>query len=232
MRNLFSVFSPDRYFGLGLNWIVLSLCPLVALGSYWALRSEAQIRLSLILYLVQLEFTSILGRAVVPGAIWVLVCLFGFVCVNNFLGLLPFVFTASSHLRFTLALALPLWAGHTVISWIKQPSYALAHLVPVGTPPALLRFMVLIELLRRVIRPVTLSVRLAANIVAGHLLFVLLSSQAFPSSVLRGLNLAVLRALILLGVLETAVALIQGYVFSLLRTLYVQEVQTKILALA
>jgi len=92
--------------------------------------------------------------------------------------------------------------------------------------------MVLIELLRRVIRPVTLSVRLAANIVAGHLLFVLLSSQAFPSSVLRGLNLAVLRALILLGVLETAVALIQGYVFSLLRTLYVQEVQTKILALA
>ena len=106
----------------------------------------------------------------------------------------------------------------------------MAHLVPLGTPPALLRFMVIIELLRRLIRPITFSVRLAANIVAGHLLFVLLRSQAFPAPVLGLTNIVVVGALILLGGLETAVALIQGYVFRLLRTLYVQEVQTSRIA--
>ena len=101
----------------------------------------------------------------------------------------------------------------------------LAHLVPLGTPTALMAFMVLIELIRNIIRPLTLSVRLAANIIAGHLLLNLLGSQAPSSSYL--ILSGVIIAIILLGVLELGVALIQAYVFSVLRTLYFNEVNNR-----
>jgi len=97
-----------------------------------------------------------------------------------------------------------------------------AHLVPSGTPPALIAFIVLIETVRNVIRPITLSVRLAANMVAGHLLITLLGNQ--------GVGLAstaiplLVGVQILLVVLESAVALIQAYVFTTLTTLYAREV--------
>ena len=99
----------------------------------------------------------------------------------------------------------------------------LAHLVPMGSPAALSPFMVLIELVSAVIRPVTLSVRLAANIVAGHLLIVLLRTPA--TSVNRLIFLIILTALTLLALLESAVATIQAYVFSILTVLYVNEVR-------
>ena len=103
----------------------------------------------------------------------------------------------------------------------------LAHLVPLGRPAPLSPFIVLIELTRAVIRPITLSVRLAANMVAGHLLIVLLRSPA-PAASLR-LILLIIAALILLGILESAVATIQAYVFRILRVLYVNEVNSPLI---
>merc|ERR1712141_132357 len=100
----------------------------------------------------------------------------------------------------------------------------LAHLVPLGTPYALMPFMVVIELVRRIIRPLTLSVRLAANIVAGHLLMVLVRS---PITTIRLNFIAlVISALLLLIMLELAVSFIQAYVFSTLISLYVIEVNS------
>lgn len=98
----------------------------------------------------------------------------------------------------------------------------LAHLVPLGTPPVLIPFMVLIETVSNVIRPGTLAVRLAANMIAGHLLLVLLGNQgpSLSSSLLRIL----LVTQILLLTLEGAVAIIQSYVFAVLATLYSREV--------
>ena len=98
----------------------------------------------------------------------------------------------------------------------------LAHLVPLGTPPVLIPFMVLIETVSNVIRPGTLAVRLAANMIAGHLLLVLLGNQGptLSSSLLRIL----LVTQILLLTLESAVAIIQSYVFAVLATLYSREV--------
>lgn len=98
----------------------------------------------------------------------------------------------------------------------------LAHLVPAGTPYILIPFMVLIELVRNLIRPITLSVRLAANLVAGHLLITLISSPISSSSNF-GL-LVLLAALFILIILESAVTFIQAYVFRILRTLYLREV--------
>merc|ERR1712203_569495 len=99
-----------------------------------------------------------------------------------------------------------------------------AHLVPRGTPIALIPVTVVIETVRNVIRPGTLSIRLAANIVAGHLLLTPLASQG-PSA--RGLViLGLIVRLILLLCLELAVACIQAYVFTILRSLYLNELRT------
>jgi len=97
-----------------------------------------------------------------------------------------------------------------------------AHLVPQGTPSALIPFIVLIETIRNVIRPGTLAVRLAANMIAGHLLLTLLGSTG-PSLSTSILSLLII-AQILLLILESAVAIIQSYVFAVLRTLYAREV--------
>lgn len=96
-----------------------------------------------------------------------------------------------------------------------------AHLVPQGTPIFLVFFIVLVETVSNLIRPITLSVRLAANIIAGHLLIVLLGSVI----VLRGVVIfGGLIALTLLFLLEIAVAFIQSYVFMVLVGLYSAEI--------
>lgn len=90
--------------------------------------------------------------------------------------------------------------------------------------------MVIIESLRSLIRPIRLSVRLVANIVAGHLLITLLSSSVRSKTRLRLLRVVILGLVILRG-LETAVALIQAYVFCVLSTIYIREVNTQSVAL-
>jgi len=97
-----------------------------------------------------------------------------------------------------------------------------AHLVPQGTPGVLIPFMVCIETVSNLIRPGTLAVRLCANIIAGHLLITLMGNTG------SGLRTFMVSFLILgqicLLILESAVSIIQGYVFAVLRTLYSSEV--------
>merc|ERR1712203_493585 len=142
----------------------------------------------------------------------------------NLIGLAPYIFTRSSHMSFTLTLALPIYIGRIVFSMKNQYNNLFAHLVPRGTPVALMPVIVIIETVSNVIRPGTLSIRLAANIVAGHLLSTLLGSQG-PNA--QGIVLLVLVGrLILLSCLELAVACIQAYVFTILRSLYLNELRT------
>ena len=98
--------------------------------------------------------------------------------------------------------------------------------MPLNTPKALLPFIVLVELVSSFIRPITLAVRLAANIVAGHLLLVLLSSViSLKSSLFVIVFIFGIIRIIILSVLESAVRLIQAYVFVALQRLYVSEVR-------
>jgi F-type H+-transporting ATPase subunit a len=97
-----------------------------------------------------------------------------------------------------------------------------AHLVPQGTPPILIPFIVVIESIRNIIRPGTLAVRLAANIIAGHLLITLLGNTGTSLRLIL-INILIITQLLLL-ILERAVAIIQSYVFAVLRTLYSREV--------
>lgn len=104
---------------------------------------------------------------------------------------------------------------------IYQPNNLLSHLVPLGTPFGLIPVIVLIETVSSIIRPFTLAIRLAANIIAGHLLLTLLGSQGIFSN--RKILMLLLVTLILLLILECAVACIQSYVYSILSSLYLNE---------
>lgn len=112
-------------------------------------------------------------------------------------------------------------------SVLFNTSLFLAHLVPKGTPMLLVPFMVLIELLRNIIRPFTLGIRLAANMVAGHLILVLVSSPVYNLS--SSVIIVVMVGLLLLTTLELAVSIIQSYVFMSLGALYIREVEHRTL---
>lgn len=223
--SLFSIFEPQSFFILPLNWAVLGLTPFLLPVGVWCRSSEAALSFKNLAFFVKTEFKAISqpfrARAnLVPG-----VTLFTVIVITNFLGLLPYVSPISGHLPFAVTLALPLWLGHVLYSWASQPIRILAHLVPTGSPGALIPFIVVIELVRSIIRPLTLSVRLVANIVAGHLLLTLLSSARNSGTSILVCTLVV-SCLIVLSCLETAVATIQAYVFSVLSTLYLGEVDS------
>merc|ERR1739843_75719 len=174
-----------------------------------------------ITFFLDKELKAVFGEMVIQGTIFIFIRIFFFIVINNFIGLFPYVFTRRRHISFTLALALPLWLGSILMSIIYQYNNLLAHLVPVGTPRFLMPVMVVIETVSNIIRPLTLSIRLAANIVAGHLLLTLLGSQGPTLGYLSLIGLIL--GLFLLLLLEVAVACIQSYVFTILRSLYLNE---------
>lgn len=222
---MFSIFDPQRIFSLSLNWISSVLVLLFFLRGLSVKNNILRKIEGLILKALLVEFKAIFGKGYYPGRLLVGVSLFVFILRNNLLGLFPHIFTASRHGVFTMALALPFWLGYIIWAFIFNFESTLAHFLPLNTPAPLAPLIVLIEVVRRVIRPLTLSIRLAANIVAGHLLLSLLSENIVGG--LRATFFLVLLGLLCLIVLEFAVALIQGYVFSLLSTLYLNEANTK-----
>lgn len=146
----------------------------------------------------------------------------GLILIPTSFWLFPYIFTSTRHLILNLTLAFPLWLSLILFGWIEKTNSIFIHLVPQGTPMVLIPFMVLIESIRNIIRPVTLIIRLTANIIAGHLLLTLLGNLG--SSLFIVFIPILLFIQILLLTLEGAVAIIQSYVFSVLLTLYYREV--------
>nr|BBJ35535.1 ATPase subunit 6 [Arothron immaculatus] len=142
----------------------------------------------------------------------------------NMLGLLPYTFTPTTQLSLNMALAVPLWLMTVIIGLRKNPTAALGHLLPEGTPVPLIPALILIETISLFIRPLALGVRLTANLTAGHLLIQLIATAAFVLLPLMP-TVAILTTILLflLTLLEVAVAMIQAYVFVLLLSLYLQE---------
>lgn len=147
-----------------------------------------------------------------------------FLITLNMLGLLPYTFTPTTQLSLNIAFAVPLWLATVIIGMRNQPTHALGHLLPEGTPTLLIPVLIIIETISLFIRPLALGVRLTANLTAGHLLIQLIATAAFVLLPLIP-TVAILTAvlLFLLTLLEVAVAIIQAYVFVLLLSLYLQE---------
>nr|AQS27665.1 ATP6 [Campethera bennettii] len=142
----------------------------------------------------------------------------------NLLGLLPYTFTPTTQLSMNMALAFPLWLATLLTGLRNQPSASLGHLLPEGTPTPLIPALILIETTSLLIRPLALGVRLTANLTAGHLLIQLISTATTALlSIMPAISILTTIILLLLTILEVAVAMIQAYVFVLLLSLYLQE---------
>lgn len=219
ITNLFSIFDPSTPSFLSANWLSSLLFLFMFPLTVWVTPSRYRSMFFSIIVYVFGEFKPLAKKTkfilIIPLAF------FSFIIFNNVIGLLPYIFTASRHIVFTLSLALTSWLALISYGLLNNISNLLVHLIPHGTPVVLIPFIVIIETISNIIRPGTLAIRLSANIIAGHLLIVLLrSATPLTPFILRPL---LFRAQIALTLLETAVAFIQAYVFSVLTTLYVAE---------
>nr|YP_009158063.1 ATP synthase F0 subunit 6 [Dolicheulota formosensis]AKJ85730.1 ATP synthase F0 subunit 6 [Dolicheulota formosensis] len=148
--------------------------------------------------------------------------IFFFLLINNMLGLSPMSYTFTSNLFMVSAMAVVMWMTMLLSGYSYAPMKSLAHLAPSGAPMPLLPFLVLIETVSIMIRPLTLTVRMVANISAGHIVLSLLANATTSF-----LHTMMFPAMVMLGVAYTLfeffVSVIQAYIFSLLLTLYMEE---------
>ncbi len=163
------------------------------------------------------------GRAFFPFVF----TLFFFILAGNYLGLLPFSFAFTSHVAVTVALALMVFVLSVIVSLKVQGAKFFAHFMPAGAPMALAPLLVPIEILSFLSRPVSLSIRLFANMVAGH---VMLEMFAAFTIMLAGLGLigdALAVGPVVINValmaLELLVGALQAYVFAILTCIYLRE---------
>ncbi len=156
-----------------------------------------------------------------------IISLFLFIATLNVFGLIPYTFSPTTHFAVTFSLSLSIFVAVLIIGVANNKLDYISMFMPGGAPIALGPFLIIIELISHVAKPLSLGLRLAANITAGHLLFAILASFVWNMLQLAGLTalgaLFPFAVCLFIGVLELAVALIQAYVFCLLTIIYLGE---------
>ena len=147
--------------------------------------------------------------------------IFMFVLFCNMVGMLPYSFTVTSHIIVTFALAAFIFIGITIIGFIKHGIKYLELFVPKGVPLVLLPLIVIIEIISYLSRPVSLSVRLFANMMAGHTMLKVFGGFVISLGLLGGW-LPLSFSIALIG-LEILVAFLQAYVFAILTCIYLND---------
>nr|YP_007890456.1 ATP synthase F0 subunit 6 [Hebomoia glaucippe]AGG84352.1 ATP synthase F0 subunit 6 [Hebomoia glaucippe] len=222
MNNLFSIFDPStNIFNLSINWISTCIGIMFIPFSFWFIPNRHFIMWKFIILKLHNEFKILINFNKNKGSTFIFISLFSFILFNNFLGLFPYIFTSTSHLSISLTLSLSLWISFMLFGWINNSQHMFIHMIPQGTPSILMPFMVLIETISNIIRPGALAIRLTANMIAGHLLLTLLSNTGNIMSSYLLIFLIIVQIILLM--LESAVAIIQSYVISILSTLYSSE---------
>ena len=147
--------------------------------------------------------------------------LFMFVLFCNMVGMLPYSFTVTSHIIVTLIMALFIFIAVTIIGFIKHGFKYLSIFVPSGVPAVLLPLITIIEIISYLSRPVSLSVRLFANMMAGHTMLKVFGGFVVSLGILGGW-LPLSFSVALTG-LEILVAFLQAYVFAILTCIYLND---------
>jgi len=143
------------------------------------------------------------------------------------LGLIPYSYTTTSQIVVTFVLAAVIFIGVTLIGLIKHGLHFFSFFVPSGAPKALIPFLVVIEVISYFVRPVSLSVRLFANMLAGHTMLKVFAGLAVMLTGAGGIfavgSVLPLAAIIGLTGLEMLVAALQAYVFTILTCMYLND---------
>ena len=153
--------------------------------------------------------------------------LFVFLLFGNMLGLIPYSYTFTSQIVVTFVLAAFIFIGITLIAILKHGWHFLTFFVPPGAPKVLIPFLIIIEVVSYFVRPVSLSVRLFANMLAGHTMLKVFAGLAVMITGAGGVYApgALLPFLALIGLtgLEVLVAALQAYVFTILTCMYLND---------
>lgn len=150
------------------------------------------------------------------GVLLILIRVFTTFVFLNLFSVNPFVFPLRSQTSTVLFIGAAIWISFTIFSCMKNYLGNLAHLIPEGAPIYIAVFLIVIEFVRIIIRPLTLRVRIIANILAGHLLMILLSKMVLAIGVSMVLYVA-------LNIVEIFVACIQAYIFTVIIVLYYRD---------
>jgi F-type H+-transporting ATPase subunit a len=153
--------------------------------------------------------------------------LFLFILINNLLGMVPYSFASTSHFVLTFAISFTVVLGATILGFQKHGLEFFSLLVPAGCPLALLPLLVVIELISYLARNVSLGLRLAANILSGHMLLNILAGFTYnimtSGFIFFFLGLIPLTFIIAFSGLELGIAFIQAQVFVVLASSYIKD---------
>ena len=153
--------------------------------------------------------------------------LFLFILVLNLFGVVPYTFSPTAHIAITFGFSLSIFLGVVLLGIVNHGFNYFSMFMPAGSPLALAPFLIVIELISHTAKAISLGVRLAANITAGHILFSIFSgfvlTMLTAGGILSFVSIFPFLILLFVTVLELAVAFIQGYVFSLLTAIYISE---------
>lgn len=218
--NIFNIFDPSTSNTFSLNWIIIIFIIFINFKYFWKKNNRIRLIYKLINLNIFSNFKNNYSKNKQKTSI-IFIIIFILIYISNIISIFPFIFTINRHLRISLIIALPIWISLIIKIIIINTNKLLIHLVPFNTPLFLCPFIVIIESIRIIIRPITLAIRLTANIIAGHILLAILS-QLLNNNLLIFLNISFVLNLLL--ILELRVAIIQAYVFTILLTLYFNEV--------
>jgi ATP synthase subunit 6 len=222
--DIFSSFDPYIYNTLfptnSVFLIINTLIVLMIQSSFWVINSRSSTFKTPIKDTIFTQLSRTSGLQL-KGLSTSLSAIFFLLVIINLMGLIPYTFRTSRHLVFTLTLGLPIWLRLIISRFSHNPKKSTAHFLPDGAPDWLNPFLVLIETTRVLVRPLTLSFRLAANIRAGHIVLSLMGIYC-ASAWFSRLSRTIFLILAAVGYIlfEVAICLIQAYIFCLLLSLY------------
>nr|ABF21349.1 ATP synthase F0 subunit 6 [Scoloplos cf. armiger CB-2006] len=232
MTDLFSSFDPlmietisqTKSSSIFIMWLA-NMVPIIAIMSFlWIPPTRTSQALAIPMSLMNDQMSRTLGKSI-KGMTSMISPLFLFLIMTNWTGLVPYVLPSSSHLLFTLTFGLPLWLALIISSAKQNISSFMAALLPEGAPAWLNPFLTLAETISTVVRPATLSFRLAANMKAGHIVLALIGSYVVSLLLLQNIPMFLLLLPSHMGYIlfELAMGMIQAFIFCLLLSLYSED---------
>jgi len=213
---LFSIFDPCTLFLKEISWFIVFIIIFILPLKKFLINNFLSKGLYILIYYLINEFYILLKKNSI--ILISIIIIFINIFLRNVLGLFPYIFNRTRSLIVRLTFSLMIWLAFYFIIIIFNFSNILIHLIPQGTSLVLIPFIVIVEIIRIIIRPVTLAIRLSANIIAGHLLIRLISNSIENDKLYLFFSGFV--GQIVLVLLERAVAIIQSYVFLVLIVLY------------
>ncbi|MCP5369110.1 MAG: F0F1 ATP synthase subunit A [Rickettsiaceae bacterium] len=157
------------------------------------------------------------GKDFVPA----IFSLFLFILLCNLLGMLPYGFTVTSHIIVTFALAMIIFLGITIVGFYKNGIHFLSLFLPPSVPLWLAPLIIIIELFTYLARPISLSLRLAANMIAGHILLKVIAGFVISLSIY--LKFVPMPLIVILIGFEIFIAILQAYIFAILSCVYLND---------